>query len=117
MKIKVKSVEVAKAIQTITQLGAIAMLPKRESETEELTPEEMKSIEIIVPLVNEDNKHEDGFTNIILGEIDTQESHGSWLFCDGKNLPVIVEPELFKSIMLLRLFAENMDIITSEDED
>lgn len=117
MKIKVKSVEVAKVIQAITQLGAVAMLPKRQSETKELTPEEMKSIEIIVPLVNENNEHQDGFTNIILGEIDTQESHGAWLFCDGKNFPVIVEPELFKSIMVLRLFAENMDIITSEDEE
>lgn len=116
MKIKVKSVEVALAIQSITELGAIPMLPKRESEADELTTEEMMNIEIIVPLVNENNEHEDGFTTITVGDIKIHESHGAWLFCEKKNFPVIVAPKLFKGIMVLRLFAENMDIITSEDE-
>lgn len=116
MKIKVKSLEVAKAIRSITELGAIPMLPKRQSEGKELTPEEMKSIEIIVPLVNEKNEHYNGFTSITVGDIDIHESHGEWLFCDQKNFPIIVESELFKSIMILRLFSENMDIITSEDD-
>ncbi len=117
MKIRLKSVEVALAIQTITELGAVPMLPKRESGSDELTAEEMMNIEIIVPLVNENNEHQDGFTTITVGNIMIHESHGAWLFCDGKNFPVIVNPELFKSIMVLRLFAENMDIITSEDNE
>lgn len=116
MKIKVKSVEVALAIQRIIELGAVPMLPKRESGEDELSAEEMQSIEIIVPLVNENNEHEDGFTSITVGSIDIHQSHGAWMFCDGKNFPVIVEPELFKGIMVLRLFAENMDIITTEDD-
>lgn len=116
MKIKVKSVEVALAIQSITELGAITMLPKRETEADELTAEEMMNIEIIVPLVNENNEHEDGFTTITVGDIKIHESHGAWLFCEKKNFPVIVDPKLFKGIMVLRLFAENMDIITTEDE-
>lgn len=116
MKIKVKSVEVALAIQRIIELGAVPMLPKRESGADELTAEEIMNIEIIVPLVNENNEHEDGFTTISVGDIKIHESHGAWLFCEKKNFPVIVDPELFKGIMVLRLFAENMDIITSEDE-
>lgn len=115
MKIKVESVEVAKVIQTITKLGAVAMLPKRESESGELTPDEMKSIEIIVPLINENNEHQDGYTSITVGDIKIPDSHGAWLFSREKDFPIIVEPELFKSIMMLRLFAENMDIITTED--
>ena len=50
IKMKLKSVEVALAIQSITELRGVTMLPKWESSSDGIVAEKMMNIEIIVSL-------------------------------------------------------------------
>lgn len=115
MKFEVKSIKITEAIQSIIDSGAIPMLEKENNNIEILTPNDVKGLKVIVPLANADDGKDDGFACITISDIEPNECHGNWISCRGNDVYIVVSPELFKNLLILKMYSEGFGIITAEE--
>ena len=100
---------------SIIELGGLIMY-EMPTETEEFVEFDKQAVsnsmieefQVLVPLGNETDQK--GSEVISIQDIDLKKSHGTWLSC-GKEQYVVLHPELYKNLILLKLYSENLCIV------
>lgn len=113
---KPKAIDVSYVIKSITDLGGQVMsIFENVTEFENLTPEMVKNLNVLVPLYSETDKDEEKQSKLICVEkINVNKTYRNWLYYSGQR--VLLNPELVKNLLLLKLYSDSFKIIAPKDE-
>ena len=88
---------------------------EKMDELENFTPEIVKNLNVLVPLYSETDKDEEKQSKLIgVDKINVHKTYRNWLYYSGQR--VLLNPELVKNLLLLKLYSESFKIITTEDK-